>query len=344
MGPGLCRDDNYLLSARVSNISEAHNTIRYSIWNCATSAISSRSPRRVTSPARRRGSASSSRRSASRSGRSKPNSQVQLFRRKPRGVELTQAGQALFAEAQAILRQVDARGYRHPPHRARRSRPDRARLHQLSLVSSVRAASDPRLSRSPSAGRAEPRRERHRRTGRGLARRSGSMPPSCARRLAEAWAARRRGSRSIPCSKRRWWWRCPPGTRAGGPGRRASWSWPIWRRRPSSSTGGRSGPAFTIRSSRPASAPGSARIIGQETPRMLATLSLVAAGLGVSFGAAIDAPAAGGRRCLPGARRRCRSGRAAQPRLPPRRELGRGAALHRAGPADAAWSLAPLNK
>jgi len=33
--------------------------------------------------------------------------QVQLFRRKPRGVELTQAGQALFAEAQAILRQVE---------------------------------------------------------------------------------------------------------------------------------------------------------------------------------------------------------------------------------------------
>ena len=33
--------------------------------------------------------------------------QVQLFRRKPRGVELTQAGQALFAEARAILRQVD---------------------------------------------------------------------------------------------------------------------------------------------------------------------------------------------------------------------------------------------
>src|SRR6266700_928923 len=33
--------------------------------------------------------------------------QVQLFRRKPRGVELTQAGQALFAEAQGILRQVD---------------------------------------------------------------------------------------------------------------------------------------------------------------------------------------------------------------------------------------------
>src|SRR6185295_20206519 len=33
--------------------------------------------------------------------------QVQLFRRKPRGVELTQAGHALFAEAQSILRQVE---------------------------------------------------------------------------------------------------------------------------------------------------------------------------------------------------------------------------------------------
>jgi DNA-binding transcriptional LysR family regulator len=33
--------------------------------------------------------------------------QVLLFRRKPRGVELTQAGQSLFAAAQAILRQVD---------------------------------------------------------------------------------------------------------------------------------------------------------------------------------------------------------------------------------------------
>jgi DNA-binding transcriptional LysR family regulator len=32
---------------------------------------------------------------------------VQLFRRKPRGVELTQAGEALFAEAQAILRQIE---------------------------------------------------------------------------------------------------------------------------------------------------------------------------------------------------------------------------------------------
>jgi len=32
---------------------------------------------------------------------------VQLLRRKPRGVELTQAGEALFAEAQAILRQIE---------------------------------------------------------------------------------------------------------------------------------------------------------------------------------------------------------------------------------------------
>jgi DNA-binding transcriptional LysR family regulator len=33
--------------------------------------------------------------------------QVQLLRRKPRGVELTQAGEALFAEARQILRQVE---------------------------------------------------------------------------------------------------------------------------------------------------------------------------------------------------------------------------------------------
>lgn len=33
--------------------------------------------------------------------------QVQLFRRKPRGVDLTQAGQVLLAEAQAILQQVE---------------------------------------------------------------------------------------------------------------------------------------------------------------------------------------------------------------------------------------------
>ena len=32
---------------------------------------------------------------------------VQLFRRKPRGVELTQAGQVLFAEAKAVLQQVE---------------------------------------------------------------------------------------------------------------------------------------------------------------------------------------------------------------------------------------------
>src|SRR6202521_1534810 len=33
--------------------------------------------------------------------------QVQLFRRKPRGVELTQAGEALLAEARAILQQIE---------------------------------------------------------------------------------------------------------------------------------------------------------------------------------------------------------------------------------------------
>src|SRR5437588_4480702 len=33
--------------------------------------------------------------------------EVQLFRRKPRGVELTQAGEALLAEARTVLQQVE---------------------------------------------------------------------------------------------------------------------------------------------------------------------------------------------------------------------------------------------
>src|SRR5260370_16056983 len=56
--------------------------------------------------------------------------QVQLFRRKPRGVELTQAGQALFAEAQAILRQVD-----HAGTAARRTAPGEARRIVLGFTS-----------------------------------------------------------------------------------------------------------------------------------------------------------------------------------------------------------------
>src|SRR5258708_12984996 len=41
--------------------------------------------------------------------------QVQLFRRKPRGVELTQAGEALFAEAQVLLRKVHLTPTHPPP-------------------------------------------------------------------------------------------------------------------------------------------------------------------------------------------------------------------------------------
>ena len=79
--------------------------------------------------------------------------------------------------------------------------------------------------------------------------------------------------------------------------------------------------------------------IGQEAPRMLATLSLVAAGLGVTL-----VPQSMRRlqvhgviyRPLDSGRRPCR---AAQPRLSPRRKLGRGAALYRAGPADTPATL-----
>ena len=61
--------------------------------------------------------------------------QVQLFRRKPRGVELTQAGGALLAEAQAILRQVEYAVVVDSPDSAGRSGADRPRVHQFGVRS-----------------------------------------------------------------------------------------------------------------------------------------------------------------------------------------------------------------
>ena len=74
---------------------------------------------------------------------------VQLFRRKPRGVELTDAGRALLEDARAILAHVDHAFATHAPHRARRAGPHRRRLHQFRAVPSVRAARDPRVPREP---------------------------------------------------------------------------------------------------------------------------------------------------------------------------------------------------
>ena len=73
--------------------------------------------------------------------------------------------------------------------------------------------------------------------------------------------------------------------------------------------------------------------IGQEAPRMLSTLSLVAAGLGVSLVPAIDEPARSRGRGLSGAASVGAVDGAAQPRPPPRRKLGRGARVHRPGAA-----------
>ena len=76
-------------------------------WTSACSATFSSSPKNCTSPAPRRGLAFSRPRSASRSSCSKRTLGAQLFRRKPRGVELTEAGLALRNEAASIFASVE---------------------------------------------------------------------------------------------------------------------------------------------------------------------------------------------------------------------------------------------
>ena len=71
--------------------------------------------------------------------------------------------------------------------------------------------------------------------------------------------------------------------------------------------------------------------VGQEAPRIVSTLNLVAAGLGITIVPASPEPPAARGRDLPHARRQACDQRAAQPRLPRRRALGRDAGLHRPG-------------
>ena len=210
---------------------------------------------------------------------------------------------------------------------ARRSRTDRSRLYQFGLVSPAGAArwSAPTATRFPlvalsleesGTGRA----------GRGAGAASGSMPPSSARR-----SERLPGSRCIPCWKNRWSRRCRPARlgRSRGPGIRCRWRhWPaetfILYRRPL-------GPGLYDAIIAACQRAGYSPNIGQEAPRMLATLSLVAAGLGVTL-----VPQSMRRLRVHGviyraARQRGRARRAAQPGLSPLRDLAGGAAVHGAG-------------
>src|ERR1700720_1415750 len=98
--------------------------------------------------------------------------EVQLFRRKPRGVELTPAGEAFLAEARIVLDRAEHRCACRPPRRTRRNRPTRPRLYQFGLIPSPGAARDPRFPRDEPADRPDPGGGRDRGTGRGLARRA----------------------------------------------------------------------------------------------------------------------------------------------------------------------------
>src|SRR6266545_3740029 len=123
---------------------------------------------------------------------------VQLFRRKPRGVELTDAGSALLADARAILAQIDHAF-------ATTKRTARGEQGQISVgftssapftpscrASSARIGKPSRWCRSLS-------RRAERRISSTICATSGSTPRSSARRfqIKKGWS-------SICCCRRRW--------------------------------------------------------------------------------------------------------------------------------------------
>ena len=119
-------------------------------WNCAISATSSPSRTRATSPARPRSSTCSSRRSASRSARSSARSTRRCSCAIRAASALTDAGRSFLADAEAIL--ADGRARRRPAPAAPRA----ARSAASPWASPPRRRSI-RWSRAPSASSAATR-------------------------------------------------------------------------------------------------------------------------------------------------------------------------------------------
>ena len=86
---------------------------------------------------------------------------VQLFRRKPRGVELTDAGSALLADARAILAHID-HAFATTKRTARGEQGQIAvRIHELGPLSSLRTAYHSHVQGVLSAGAAHAGGRRH---------------------------------------------------------------------------------------------------------------------------------------------------------------------------------------
>jgi DNA-binding transcriptional LysR family regulator len=203
--------------------------------------------------------------------------QAPLLRRKPRGVELTQAGEALFADAQAILRQVD-----HAVTAARRTARGEAGRIGLGFTSS--ASFHPIV---PQLIRA------YRETHPGVAL---SLEESGTGELVEALLAERLDAAFV---------RSPIGPALGIavhslldeamvaalPAGHALAAGPVARHLPLAALAAETfilyrrplGPGLYDAIIAACQRAGYSPTIGQEAPRMLATLSLVAAGLGVTL-------------------------------------------------------------
>ena len=97
---------------------------------------------------------------------------VQLFRRKPRGVELTDAGSAFLDDARATLAQLD-RAVRHDAtHCARRAGANMRRGYVDLVIPSAGATRYPRIQRSVSEGVADVGRVPEQRIARAAAQRA----------------------------------------------------------------------------------------------------------------------------------------------------------------------------
>ena len=251
-----------------------------------------------------------------------------LLRRHPRGVELTQAGEALLAEARAVLEQVERavtvtrRAGRGEAGRIGLGFTSSASFHPL-VPAMVRAYRDafPLVALSlEESGTSE--------LVEALVH-SASMPPSCARR-----SERLPGSRYIPFWTNRWSRRFRPARLGRREGQASAAAGGIGRRNlhPLS-------PAARARSLRcdhrrlPAR-----RVQPQYRPGGAAHARDAQPCGGRARGdarSAINAPAARARRNLPDHRQRGRARRAAEPGLSPLRDIAGGAAVHGAGAGPA---------
>ena len=206
---------------------------------------------------------------------------VQLLRRKPRGVELTEAGRALLADARAILAHID-----HAFATTRRTaRGEQGRI-AVGFTSSAPfhpfvPARHPRIPRQLPADRPDPGGKRHHRADRGSAPRTGrcgvhphagDRPDGPDGQPAAGGGDAGRAAQHASARRRQ----CSGGCARPLPlAALAAETFIVYRRR--------SGPGLYDAIFAACHAAGFSPLVGQEAPRIVSTLNLVAAGLGIAI-------------------------------------------------------------